>query len=415
VLAAINKVETNYGRNLGVSSKGAVGWMQFLPSTWLRWGVDGDGDGLADPWNPRDAVYAAARYLAASGGKQNIRRAVFAYNHADWYVDSVLEIARVFDPRGLPDGSVLRSAQRTFDIDPLGVELEVGQGKIARAARRVERAEKRLDELEWVRLDVERRAGDPDLSEHEFRQVESLSRKLAGAAEDAEAAVAKAQAELDAAEERVETLQAEAALISSDQAAAEVGLAGRLAEPPTAAARGVIDYAIRQLGVPYTWGGNHGASLEQMITGEPSIWEGGFDCSSLVAWAFAKGAGLYVGDVTGIQWAYGASAAGAIRGKGPGRGGEEPPGGFRPGDLIFFNATDHVGIYVGNDLFVHAPHTGDVVRVTKLSGYSPVWGWVRWTQVSGQPGDADPGIGAPRVEVFSTDGSDDGRVFAVVS
>jgi membrane-bound lytic murein transglycosylase B len=68
VLAAINKVESNFGRNMGPSSAGAIGWMQFMPSTWLRWGVDADGDGVADPWNPTDAVFSAARYLAAAGG-----------------------------------------------------------------------------------------------------------------------------------------------------------------------------------------------------------------------------------------------------------------------------------------------------------------------------------------------------------
>jgi soluble lytic murein transglycosylase-like protein len=93
VLAAINKVETNLGRNTHRSSAGAVGWMQFLPSTWRRWGVDASGDGVADPWNPQDAVYSAARYLAAAGGSRDIRRAIFAYNHANWYVNEVLRIA----------------------------------------------------------------------------------------------------------------------------------------------------------------------------------------------------------------------------------------------------------------------------------------------------------------------------------
>src|SRR5581483_8045509 len=83
VLAAINKVESNFGRNMGPSSAGAIGWMQFMPSTWARWGEDANSDGLADPWNPTDAVYSAARYLAATGGRTDIRRAVFAYNHAD--------------------------------------------------------------------------------------------------------------------------------------------------------------------------------------------------------------------------------------------------------------------------------------------------------------------------------------------
>jgi soluble lytic murein transglycosylase-like protein len=66
VLAAINKVESNFGRNMGPSSAGAIGWMQFMPSTWERWGVDADGDGLANPWSAEDAIAAAARYLAAS-------------------------------------------------------------------------------------------------------------------------------------------------------------------------------------------------------------------------------------------------------------------------------------------------------------------------------------------------------------
>src|SRR5918994_7811617 len=93
VLAAINKVESNFGRNMGPSSAGAIGWMQFMPSTWQRWGMDADGDGIADPWNPHDAIFAAARYLAAAGGRTDLSRAVFAYNHAQWYVDEVLELA----------------------------------------------------------------------------------------------------------------------------------------------------------------------------------------------------------------------------------------------------------------------------------------------------------------------------------
>src|SRR5438445_267975 len=64
VLAAINKVETNFGQNLGPSSAGAIGWMQFMPSTWARWGIDANGDGIADPDNRTDAIFSAARYLA---------------------------------------------------------------------------------------------------------------------------------------------------------------------------------------------------------------------------------------------------------------------------------------------------------------------------------------------------------------
>jgi murein DD-endopeptidase MepM/ murein hydrolase activator NlpD len=90
VLAAINQVETDYGRDLSVSSAGAEGWMQFLPASWAQYGVDANGDGYKDPYNPADAIFAAARYLRAAGGDTNIRAAVFAYNHAQAYVDSVM-------------------------------------------------------------------------------------------------------------------------------------------------------------------------------------------------------------------------------------------------------------------------------------------------------------------------------------
>ncbi|MEA2424119.1 MAG: hypothetical protein QOH13_529, partial [Thermoleophilaceae bacterium] len=77
------------------SSAGAVGWMQFLPSTWKTWGVDANKDNRKDPFNPVDAIFGAARYLKAAGGDKNIQKAIFAYNHAGWYVDSVMLRARM--------------------------------------------------------------------------------------------------------------------------------------------------------------------------------------------------------------------------------------------------------------------------------------------------------------------------------
>jgi membrane-bound lytic murein transglycosylase B len=90
VLAGINAVETAFGTNLGPSSAGAEGWMQFMPSTWAEWGVDANGDGVADPDNPEDAIFSAARYLAAAGMPADTYGAIYAYNHADWYVSEVL-------------------------------------------------------------------------------------------------------------------------------------------------------------------------------------------------------------------------------------------------------------------------------------------------------------------------------------
>jgi len=100
VLAAINRVESNDGLNLGPSSAGAVGWMQFMPATWRAYGVDATGDGNANPNDPRDAIISAARYLAASGAQSDLPHAIYAYNHAWWYVDDVLSLARSYGYRG---------------------------------------------------------------------------------------------------------------------------------------------------------------------------------------------------------------------------------------------------------------------------------------------------------------------------
>jgi Transglycosylase SLT domain len=93
ILAAVTKIESDFGRNLGPSSAGAIGWTQFMPATWRAYGVDADRDGRRDPNTAADAIYAAANYLHASGAPRDWHRALFAYNHAQWYVDHVLEQA----------------------------------------------------------------------------------------------------------------------------------------------------------------------------------------------------------------------------------------------------------------------------------------------------------------------------------
>jgi len=93
VLAAINRIETGFGTNLGTSYAGALGWMQFLDSSWKMFGVDANGDGIKDPYNPVDAICAAASYLKIAGYADDPRKAIFAYNHADWYVDDILQHA----------------------------------------------------------------------------------------------------------------------------------------------------------------------------------------------------------------------------------------------------------------------------------------------------------------------------------
>ena len=105
VLAGIGMAETNHGRLTATSSAGAQGLMQFMPATWRSMGVDGDGDGRADIHNPADSVHSAAHYLTRSGfrqGPDGVRDALWAYNHADWYVNDVLHYAHAYGSGGTP-------------------------------------------------------------------------------------------------------------------------------------------------------------------------------------------------------------------------------------------------------------------------------------------------------------------------
>lgn len=97
ILAAIGEIESDDGQNMGPSSAGALGPMQFLPSTWQEWGIDAFGEtGPPDIMDPYDAVPSAARMLCADGaaaGGASLDSAIFDYNHAQWYVREVLALA----------------------------------------------------------------------------------------------------------------------------------------------------------------------------------------------------------------------------------------------------------------------------------------------------------------------------------
>jgi len=192
VLAAINKVESNFGRNMGPSSAGAIGWMQFMPSTWLRWGMDANGDGVADPWSADDAIFAAARYLAASGGRTDISRAIFSYNHAQWYVDEVLSLARLYGVGG---------TGVAFSLDRLQVRLSGAEQAVTKRNHVVVRAallERRLAHKSRVlyarsgraqllsdRLELQKKAFQMDARRTGAAQLVSAAKRKLKAAEQA--------------------------------------------------------------------------------------------------------------------------------------------------------------------------------------------------------------------------------------
>jgi hypothetical protein len=138
LLAAISRVESDFGRNMATSSAGAIGYGQFLPASWQAFGRDGNA------YDYRDALPAISRYLCQSGLSRDPRAALFAYNHADWYVDLVLDLAVRYDrlAPGAPTPQVL-------DIRPDAPgaeELRYADGRDLRlqTARRV------LDHTTWL-------------------------------------------------------------------------------------------------------------------------------------------------------------------------------------------------------------------------------------------------------------------------
>jgi hypothetical protein len=128
ILAGIGKVECDHGRDPdpsctkegAVNSAGAGGPAQFLASTWAEYGVDADGEGPPDRWDPADAIYGMANYLHASGAPGNYRKAIFAYNHAYWYVAEVEHWASLYRGSALAEAGSVPSnavdAQGTLEV-----------------------------------------------------------------------------------------------------------------------------------------------------------------------------------------------------------------------------------------------------------------------------------------------------------
>jgi len=323
VLGAINKVETNFGSNLGPSSAGAVGWMQFMPSTWARWGIDANGDGVADPDNPTDAIFSAARYLAGCGGQFDITRAVYCYNHSQSYVNEVLRLAALYGGGG---GAEAGGGLFSVDLQP---QLASARKQITASKTQLVPARARAGKLASAEQRFLRKANSaPLLSD----QLEAHKRAvLLGVRRDAaEARVNRLQHLLEAANTRLARLQ--------DQASNASFATGLPSFVSTGGSGGVVSIAAQYLGVPYVWAG-----------ATPR----GFDCSGLVQYVFAQ-VGISLPHNTVAQW-HDPSAVSV------------PRDALQPGDLVFFNGLDHVGIYIGNGYFIDAPHTGTVVRIDSLS------------------------------------------------
>jgi membrane-bound lytic murein transglycosylase B len=334
ILAGINAVETGFGTNMGPSSAGAEGWMQFMPSTWAEWGVDANGDGIADPSNPEDAIFAAARYLSAAGMPADTYGAIYAYNHADWYVSEVLADAgcyaaevgdAAFTQAGLtPQIEVLRcdpaaawkkqipaeyleafeDAAARYELGKRGVwalaaiaRLESNFGHGMSKVELDEAGPLGLEPSEWAKYRVD---GDGDGHiEHAdvFDSAATLAREIWSKGSLEAGVFAHNQAEwyvqevLEEAEQieggcKVSTVQWRVSPLAAEttvQGAEAVLQPNGLAAAPTAApapVKAAIAAANSIATTPYVWGGGHA-----------SFYSYGYDCSGAVSFAL-YGAGL---------------------------------------------------------------------------------------------------------------------------
>ncbi len=137
---------------------------------------------------------------------------------------------------------------------------------------------------------------------------------------------------------RYDTLQQQQALALQQTAVGASASTGTASVAPPSQYTGVVAIAMRYLGVPYVWGG-----------ASPS----GFDCSGLVMYVYAQ-VGVSLPHYTGAQWNMGVAVDRAD---------------LQPGDLVFFDGLGHVGIYIGGNEFIHAPHSGDVVKISSITGW----------------------------------------------
>ncbi|HEX5260833.1 MAG TPA: NlpC/P60 family protein [Gaiellales bacterium] len=187
----------------------------------------------------------------------------------------------------------------------------------------------------------EERARVQAMVAHENAVLASVKGKIAQLIKQQQARRAEIARERAAAARRQAAEQAAAPPPPSPGSGSTGGGGAGFPAPPPAGSVGeqAVAIAERELGVPYVWGGASPA---------------GFDCSGLTMWVYAQ-LGIHLDHFTGSQWNAGPHV---------------PRADLEPGDLVFFEPDiGHVGIYIGNNLFIHAPHTGTVVQISSLTGW----------------------------------------------
>ncbi len=289
----------------------------------------------------REHVAAMAAAAYRSGGDTKLTLLLTA--DSDTFLDRAATLGQVGRTQGdqlkalkvaqqRQDAAKAAAAQHLGDAKRIAAGLARDKAQVTQLLNQQQSVLATLKEEERKRLEAERAAAAAAA-----RAKAEAAMKAAAAKQAAEAAAAAARRQAIASR----SVARPAAPSSSAAQAAPAKPAQTAPAPPvggSSKAQTAIAAAMSKLGTPYVWGGSGPSS---------------FDCSGLTQWAYAK-AGISLAHYTGAQWNQGRHVAQSE---------------LQPGDLVFFYPDHHhVGIYLGNGMMVHAPQTGDVVKVSPLAG-----------------------------------------------
>ncbi len=319
--------------------------------------------GPATPAPPIETKEAEARQVLAQIQEldSNLELVIESYNSAQVELDQIVAEQKLNEKRLKIARSNLGTAQGTLEArlvqlyqngSPDLVEILLGSSSldeildgIETASRVSDQDTQILDEVRKFREEIKQR--EAELEKARGRQEQVVAERAAKR-QEIEATLAQRQQLLSSIKDQIAELKAEERRRQERlEAAAEARLdtqsggggGGGGGPVPSAKYGGVVGIAMQYLGIPYQWGGE-----------SPST---GFDCSGFTYYVFSR-VGVSLPRTVSTQYGVG---VGVSRSQ------------LAPGDLVFFNGLGHVGIYIGGNQFIHSPHTGDVVKISAMTGY----------------------------------------------
>jgi peptidoglycan DL-endopeptidase CwlO len=318
--------------------------------------------GPAVPAPPIESKQAEARQVLAQIQEldSKLELVIDEYNGAEAELDAIKAQQRINERRLKIARANLGSAQsslegRLIDLYQNGspdlVEILLGSSSLDEILDGIETAGRVSDQDAQILHEVQRFKSEIKQREAELEKARSRQEQvvadLAARQSEIEAGLAQRQELLDSIRDQIAELQAaerrrQARIDAAAEARVAAAAAPTSSDAPTGAPPsqygGVVGIAMQYLGTPYVWGGES---------------PGGFDCSGFTYYVFSR-VGVSLPRTVSAQYSVG---VGVSRSE------------LQPGDLVFFNGLGHVGIYIGGNQFIHSPHTGDVVKVSAMTGY----------------------------------------------